>query len=211
MRRLPIFAFALMFGCAPATPLLWGGATTPNGRVDVAVGSAALATTNDTPLSIEGVAPVATIRHGIARNLDWGVGAYGALGFADLRWEPYADDASALRPSVGLGLRVYGGLSGDELGRLGAELPVMFQINATSLLELWVGGRVGLHAIVAGEGIDDAIGLHVGPTLGLAGGFRNLHALVEVSVLYFTWNGSPATAEASGAQIVPAASLRYRF
>ena len=177
--------------CAPAHPLLTGATTTPQDRAAVALGGAAripLGTSlPEDPASPGGVVPVAAFRHGIAPNTDVGAMVAGTLGRIDIRQQLVVQEdivrmvlTGAIAPYVG---------AVDEGGlRYGADLPLTFAVDGDSLVELWIGPRLGVERAESdAEGW--ATGFRVGGVVGLGFGFRHLHALVELTTHYETWSG----------------------
>jgi len=196
--------------CAPAHPLLTGATTTPQDRGALALGGAARIPLGEAlpaePASPGGVVPVAGFRHGIAPNTDVGALVAGTLGRIDIRQQFVLQEdtvrlvlTGAIAPYVG---------AVDEGGlRYGADLPLTFAVDGDSLVELWVGPRLGVERAESdAEGW--ATGLRVGGVVGLGFGFRHLHALVELTTQYETWSGQ---VDRDGVVLTPAFALRLRL
>ena len=233
---LPL-SLALLSACAPAVPLLGAASTTPVRRGDIVLGgsarvgfggldpedpaSPAAAVIRDAAPS--GVAPVAAGRYGIAEHTDLGLTAVGPLGQLDVRHEiviPY----DAARVVLLFGGAVFGGYvdgeaDGAEGARVGGEIPVVLGIDAVSLVELWIGARIGLEhdwgslgAVGATESAS-LTGFRAGGVLGLAFGFRHVHAMLELTAYYERWSGEAAGSSLTtdGLVLVPGFALRGRI
>jgi len=233
---LPCFLIVLAAGCAPAMPLVGGGRTTPARRVDLGAGGAARiplgelaeAAAGDAPLSSAapgGVAPVASARFGIAGETDAGLLVSGPLARADLRHGlVLADDD--MRLSILGSVAGFVGWVDDRADdsdggalRMGAEIPLLFGLDVQSVVELWVGPRVGVER-VAGRmhGAMDAQDLEItawrlGGVVGVGAGFRHFHALVELGAGWESYDGEhgPAGVSVSGFVLSPAFVLRLRI
>lgn len=214
-------------------PLLSGGATVAPHRVAVATGFAANMPAHRSKDAIVsnaagagGVVPVVLGRAGVARELDLGVVFSGTALRADLRkrWQLNGPEALT-RLSVMLGVSSLGGWVDPEgdgrLARIGAEVPLVFSVDASSVVELWAGARVGVEHLFGDVRLQSepsktesrATGLRAGPVIGLAVGFRNLAALAELTVFIEHWRGSHAgqTNSTTGVTFVPSAALRYQL
>lgn len=227
-------------GCAPASPV-WGGATTtPEGRGDVSLGAAVRVGLGDLdPASApdevgpyvenaqgSGVAPAGAFRYGILEHTDLGVTVAGPLIRLDLRQELVLDESLArisLLGGVGPYLGFFGGdsdLDGAGATRIGVDLPLLIGIDGLSIVQLWLGARVGIeHAFGnldgGGAAVDalSATGFRVGGVFGLALGFRHLHVMLELTAGWETWSGDlgASPVSVSGAVLTPAFALRYRI
>jgi hypothetical protein len=88
-----------------------------------------------------------------------------------------------------------------------------------SLVSLWVGLRGGIEhgfgSLVLGAASQEAsaTGVRLGGILGLAFGFKNVHALLELTVAYERWDGSIGASPVAvdGLVLTPAFALRYRI
>jgi hypothetical protein len=194
---------ALLSSCAAAVPTFSGGRTTPESRADLGLGGAALVPVED---SEGGVVPAAFFRYGLARGLDAGLVYAGSAGKLELRYELYADDADTLRPGFLIGFAGLGG-GAEDFARAGGELFGFFVMDATSLLELWVGPRVRLEAWLGDEVL---VFGSAGGTIGIAAGFRSVHALIEVTVAYDFFAGDDAL-DRGYLSVMPAFALRFRL
>ncbi len=220
-------------GCAPALSSFSGSRTTPDGREDLALGGSVraplgdLARPADGPLlglmSPGGVVPVGFFRVGIAPGWDLGVLVAGPSGRLELR--------TAVR--MGASTRFVAGVSGyggglsrdtDPEGRgdgyrVGGLVPLVFTLDLGGILEAWAGVRVGFEhvggQVITGDVVDrgDATAFRGGLVVGLAIGFRRVHALLELAADYEYWRGqlSSVSFERQGVALVPGFGLRVRF
>jgi hypothetical protein len=147
-----------------------------------------------------------------------------------------AFESGRLALSTGLGGSVVlGGPSEDrsgqstyvELGRpqgWGVDLPVLVGWqDKTDVVTLWTGPRAGFEKLAATAtfpletpartGDLSATRWYVGPVMGLAVGFRHVHAAAEVSAYYQSTHatGLGVTATVRGVSLVPAAALTVSF
>lgn len=227
-------ACGLLFGCAPALSSFSGARTTPAGREDIALGASVRAPLGDLARPVDGpllglmspggVAPAGFFRVGIARGWDLGVLVAGPNGRLELR------------TSVRLGTmaRFTAGISGygggitreatDAEGRgdgyrVGALLPLVFALDLGGIFEAWGGVRLGFEhvggQIVTGDIVDrgHATAFRGGLVVGLAVGFRRVHALLELAADYEYWRGqlSSVSFERQGIALVPGFGIRVRF
>ena len=225
---------ACLVGCAPALPSFTGGRTTPEGRGDVALGGSArvplgdLSRPVDGPLlglmSSGGVAPVGFFRVGVARGWDLGVLVAGPSGRLELRG---GVRLGSLARFVG-GVGVYGGGltreatdpqgAGDGF-RVGALVPLVLTLDLGGIFEAWGGVRLGFEHVGGGLALGgirttgDATAFRGGLVVGLAVGFRRVHALLELAADYEYWRGQLGSLgfERQGVALVPAFGLRVRF
>jgi len=223
-------------GCASALPTFTGGSTTPERRGDVGVGGAARVPTGDLkrvddPLGsgfvgeadAGGVAPVAYGRYGLPNHLDLGLMVAGTVVRLDLRWESVVVEDST-RPAWIVGVAPYGGwIVGDETGegggRVGIEVPVAYGIDFGGIYDVWVGVRAGAErafgdfdqaGVITGA---HATGVRGGAMIGMALGFRRLHALLELTAAYERWWGAQGSVslDRGGFVLIPAFALRLRI
>lgn len=154
--------------------------------------------------------PAAFLRYGLGRGLDAGLVYAGSGGRLELRHELVVDDADSLRPGIVIGAGGIGGATKDH-ARAGGELFAYYVMDATSILELWVGPRVRLEAWI-GDGSELLFG-SAGGVIGLAAGFRSVHALVEVTLAYDFFHGENAAGdvETGYLSVTPAFALRFRL
>lgn len=226
----------LSSACASATPTLSGGSTTPKGRTDLALGGAARVPTGELrdtgPLGTRlneaadagGVVPVAVFRRGLTRHLDLGLMVAGPLGRLEVRGEVGAREGST-RPTWLWAAAPYLGAVPDRDGsgrgvRFGLDVPFVRAIDFGGIYDVWVGPRVGLEGVrgrfrddlgAAGEGWQ--LSLRAGAVLGLAAGFRRVHALLEVTVAWEQQWGELQGIDLSrgGLVLIPAFGLRVRI
>lgn len=225
MRTLGIAAVALLLpACAPALPPLAGGDTTPGGRGDLALGGSArvpfgeLRDHEDAVLNeatTAGVAPVAQGRIGLGNHTDVGLRLQGNLARASLRkrWQ--------VERQLGLlvGAAPYAGWVPDRGGdrspgrRLGLDVPLTLGARFNGVYEAWGGLRFAMeHATAPNEPRESVLGMRAGLILGLAVGFRRLHALLELTADYEYWAvQSGSEASYGGMALTPAFALRFRL
>lgn len=197
-------------GCAPAHPVLGGAATTPQDRGALALGGAARI-----PLGEElegehrspgGVVPVTSYRRGIGPHTDVGVMVAGPLARLDLRQQLELSE-DIVRVVLTGSIAPYAGAIDGVAPGYGADLPLLFAVDADSLVELWIGPRLGVERAQT-EGLGWATGLRAGGVVGLAFGFRHLHALVELTAQYEAWW---SRVDRDGVVLTPAFALRLRL
>lgn len=236
MRRVTWTSAVLaLVGCAPAMPALSGGSTVIAGHTDIGAGGAARVPvgamrdldpeTSRYRSSVEngGLVPVAFARVATRRGEDIGILAAGPVVRLEYRREIGAREGST-RPTWIVGVAPIVGAIADDDGagrgaRVGLELPVVYGVEIGGLYEVWVGARVGVdHAW--GDFLDGAdvasaraTTLKAGAVLGLALGFRRVHAFIEVTGGYEGWfvdhGGRDLTRH--GFVLTPAFGLRLRL
>jgi hypothetical protein len=225
---------ALLASCAPALSSFTGGRTTPNGREDLALGASVraplgdLARPTDGPLlglmSPGGVVPAGFFRIGLAPGWDLGVLVAGPNGRLELRTSVRL---SSFVRFIG-GVSAYGGGvtrdASDVQGRgdgfrVGGLVPLVFTLDLGGVFEAWGGVRLGFEHVggqlVTGDIVDrgDATAFRGGLVVGLAIGFRRVHALVELAADYEYWRGqlNDVSFERQGIALVPGFGVRVRF
>lgn len=196
-------------GCAPALPVLAGALPTPEDRAALSAGAAAripLGDLPEAPASPGGLAPVVEARYGLTRDTDIGLMAVGAMARADVRHAVrIVDDLTGY--ALTFGLAPFAGAVHEGGLRWGALVPVLFTVDAGSVVEIWIGPRARFERATSDlEG--DATGMEIGGVLGVGLGFRNFHGLVELSAAYERWWGQT---DRSGAVLTPAFALRLRL
>lgn len=204
-RHLAFCLFALAWGCASTLPSWSGASTTPKKRVDLATGAAVrvpfgeLRDVRRTPdesaygrdTQSGGVVPVAQVRYGFARGQDLGLLVAGATLRLDYRREFSAREGST-RPTWMVGVAPFAGaLTGDASGgRFGIEVPLLYGIDFGGLYDFWIGPRLRVEHIrgtfdLRGDAVQGhGTVLGGGFVLGLAAGFRRVHAFIEGSFEY---------------------------
>lgn len=235
---VPALMAALVAGCAPAMPSLSGAHTTPDGRAEVALGTAvrvpfaevappALPGGVDEVLALAspgGAVPVELGRVGFAGDWDLSVVAAGSGGRIELRGDrrlsPMAHFHAGVAVSGGYaGAQATQGTTGGEGYRIGAFVPLTLGVDVSGIFEAWATARLGAERIEGTIGLggtpraSEAWMLRAGLALGLAVGFRRFHVLVEVAVDAEHVRGtSGGTAfERTGGAVTPAVGLRVRF
>ena len=232
-------ALPAMAGCAPAVPMMAGGRTTPRDRVDLALGGAArvplgdLAPPADAPPELReplaagassGVAPLLLGRVGLDDAWDLSVLVVGTTLRAELRWDaPLSSIAHLVIGAAPYGGYVDGearqGASPARVGRVGGVIPVALTLDVSGIYEAWVGARVGGEH-VAGDvelaPMRTSLALttvRAGLVVGLAVGFRSVHALVELAADYEHHHGTLGDTrfERQGIVLTPAFALRFRL
>jgi hypothetical protein len=183
-----------------------------------------------------GVAPYVSARVGLGDRFEGGVTYTGRAAHLDVRRSFDWNDVSL---SIGLGIEtpIYGDSDSGALPQLdlssirgyGADVPIVigWQSSARAYM-LWVGGRVGWDHTSVGSVISPATTIDVdgngpgglsvdrlygGGVVGLAAGFRHIHAALEIDVAYQTAHGTfeATTATVQGVSMSPAAALWWTF
>jgi hypothetical protein len=237
LARALLFFFSLsLTACAPALPSFSGGRTTPDGRVDVALGASVRAPLGDLarPADQEvlgltspgGVAPAGFFRVGLVRGWDMGVLVAGTNGRIELRGSTRL--GSMARAIVGVsGYGGYlvrendpGGQGNGDAFRAGALVPIVISLDMGGVVEGWGGLRLGyehvggnLHPMAGGVLTGDANAFRGGLVLGLALGLLRVHALIELAADYEYWRGQldGVAFERQGIALTPSFGVRVRF
>ncbi|MEM9072206.1 MAG: hypothetical protein AAGE52_27110 [Myxococcota bacterium] len=224
-----------LMGCVSAIPTVTGGSTTPKQRTDVALGGAIRVPTGDlrhggpsesrarATADAGGVVPVAVGRYGLTRHLDLGLMVAGSVVRLDLRGEFGVTEGST-RSTWVWSIAPYGGYIGDrdDAGsgaRFGLDIPLAYAIDFGGLYDVWIGPRIGIEGIVGsydqGTGRESAslVALRGGAMIGMAAGFRRVHAFLEVTVAWEQQWGSHDDLELDrgGVVLIPAFGLRVRI
>ena len=238
--HIPAIAVAIVIsasGCASALPTFTGGSTTPASRGDVGLGGAARVPTGDLrspddpfgsgyieAADAGGVVPVAYGRYGTEGDYDVGLMIAGTTLRLELRHETVIEEDST-RPTWVYGLAPYlgwipsaEGQSGGG-GRVGLDLPAAYAVDFGGIYDIWVGARAGVEYAWgdfelggAMQGAD-AFGVRIGAMIGMALGFRRLHALLELTAAYEHWSGSHGALSLTrgGLVLIPAFAIRVRI
>lgn len=210
LARLSILTLAAVGGCAPAVPVLGGALPTPEHRAAVSAGASFRLPLGDElpeePAAPGGAAPVASFRHGLGPTTDLGLMAVGPLARLDVRHAILLVD-DTIRTALSGAVAPYVGAVDDGGVRWGVQVPLLFTVDALSLVELWAGPRVGFESAVS-DAQGAVTGLSAGGVVGLGIGFRHLHVLTELSAVYERWSGD---ATRSGVVLIPAFALRLRL
>jgi len=195
-------------------PLLAGDGHTPRSSVDVGAGGAYrialggiddIARVPDGGIATGGPVPVAWARYGLDDDFDVALGAAGSIVRAEARYAPRTTELGEVR--VGAGLAAQVGVPDTGGLRLGAEIPLLLTFGA-GLYEAWGGLRLGIEHLTIHDPQTTSLVLGAGAVVGLAVGYRHLHAMIELTTTYETWLGD---VEASGFVLTPAFALRLRF
>ncbi len=176
-----------------------------------------------------GVVPVAMVRHGVHRKADVGMMLSGTTLQLEARGERVIREAST-RPAVVYGVAPFAGWIPDDDGqgagyRLGFLVPVTYSIDFGGLYDVWLGGVAGAEFVAGDFATADSssVGfvqesaratiLRGGGVLGMAAGFRRIHALLEIMLGYERHFGEhgEVSLDRGGLVIVPAFGLRVRF
>lgn len=225
MRTLGIASLALLLpACAPALPPLAGGDATPAGRGDLAVGGSARVPFGELrehedevvgDAASAGMAPMAQGRIGLGNHTDVGLRLQGNLARASLRkrWQ--------VERQLGLlvGAAPYAGWVPDRDGdaspgrRLGLDIPLTLGARFNGVYEAWGGLRFAVeHATAPSQPRGSVVGMRAGLILGLAVGFRRLHALLELTADYERWAVQSGSEDPYGGMaLTPAFALRFRL
>lgn len=218
--RAAVGACALaLIACAPTFPSFAGGRTTPRGRTDLALGAAVRVPVGDladepalVPVESGGVAPGASVRHGLTRDIDLGLEVSGTALRGHLRLQlgsGMVHLVTGLAPHVGLGHQ------DGELIRLGGTIPIVLAVDVLSIYEIWIGLQLGLEHLTGQAGTDSIsmTALRTGGVVGLAVGFRRVHVLVELAIDHELWTGSitDTQIERNGLVLTPALAVRLRL
>ncbi|MAQ15468.1 MAG: hypothetical protein CMN30_11820 [Sandaracinus sp.] len=235
MRRFPLLALSLLAGCASAIPSWEGGSTAPEHRTDLAAGGAVrvpVANMRDRGPAESayrevaesgGMVPVAMARYGVAENYDVGLMVAGPLVRLDLRRE-VVTSLGTTRKAFVFALSPFAGAIPDQgdLGsgvRFGGEARAVYGADVGGLYDAWVGVRLGVeHArgdLRLGDDFALATGtaLRAGAVLGMAAGFRRVHAFVEVTAWAEGWFAQHGDLDLDrfGLVLTPSFGLRIRI
>jgi len=225
----------LLAGCAAPMPAWTGGSTTPAHRTDVAAGAAArfglgklkrpdvMGSRYREAVEPAGVAPVVAVRHGLTRHHDLGLTLSGTQLRAMVHGEIGAVEGST-RSAWIWGVGILGGWIPDvdgagSGGRVGIEAPFLKGWDFGGLYDVWIGLRVGAERAFGDLVLDgapthaSATVLRAGGVFGIAGGFRRVHAFVELAAGYEHWFASHGGRDLSrgGLVLTPSLGLRLRL
>lgn len=229
---------SLVAGCAPALPSLSGAHTTPDGRVELGLGTAVrvpfegvapppVPGGTDEVLALAspgGAVPVELGRAGFASDWDLGVIAAGSGGRIEVRGGRQLSAMAHFHGGVALSggwarAEPTQGTTGAEGYRVGAFVPLTLGIDVSSIFEAWATARLGAERIEGTVGLggapraSEAWMLRAGLALGLAVGFRRVHVLLEVAVdaEHVRGTSGGSAFESTGGAVTPAVALRVRF
>lgn len=233
--RLAIASFtavSLLSACAPTLPALTHGSATPAGRIDLAAGGSArlviaglagdplLPASEQSPESLQGVAPLVVGRVGLAPQWDASLMVVGTTARLALHREIVLDEGLT-RHALLLGVAPHGGWAPSAARRtshLGAELLGSYSVDFGRLYEVWIGPRLGLLHLWDRR-LDGGLptstrgwGVCAGGFLGLALGPRVLQAFVELAATYehFFLERDLASASIGGLVLTPTFGFRLR-
>jgi len=224
MKLFATVGVVCLLGCAPALPSLSGGRTTPEDRVDLALGGAARIplgelVPNDEPTSLTeeasggGVVPVALFSWGMFDGVDARALVAGTTLSLQGRLQAFAfgrDPTWSLIPSIGIHFGYLGERRTVPEFREGAEASLLLGMNAAGLLELWFGPRIGAEMFGRPGNFTRENVLRAGLLLGIGAGFRDLHALIELTGTFESWL-TDGDANPSGLSLTPAFAIRLRL
>lgn len=211
MRRFGtlVAVVGLLAGCAPVAPAWSGGSTTPHERHDLALGGAVRVPLGMAADDVRhdaqggaaptGIAPVAMYRLGLPEHWDLGLAALGAGGRLEARREHVLEEASTRKALV------YG-VSVDALWVspperdaaepgtifLSAQLPLVYGLDVGGIFEGWFGARLRAGAVraptqIGSDSTWNAL-LAAEALVGIAAGFRRVHAFAELAAGYEWWS-----------------------
>jgi len=229
-----LLLLAISGGCAAANPSWEGGSTTPEHRTDLAAGAAVRVPVGKMrdPGPAEssyrratesgGMVPVALSRYGLD-GFDLGLMVAGPLVRLDLRREIMLANGST-RKALIFAVAPFAGAIPDDGdrgsgARFGGELRAAYGADIGGLYDAWIGVRLGVeHArgdlLLRGD-YERAAGtaLRAGAVLGLAAGFRRLHAFVEVTAWAEGWLAHHGDLELDrfGLVLTPSFGFRVRI
>ncbi len=229
-------AMSCAMACATAIPTYSGASTTPKKRSDLMLGGAARIPVGSLrdfgpadsryreTAETGGIVPVAAFRHGLTRHRDLGVMVAGTNVRLEVRGETGVREGST-RPAWIWAAAAYGGYVPDRDGdggggRFGIDVPVVYGIDFGGLYDVWIGPRLGAQMVVGDFEFEDgrteaatAGALSLGGVVGVAAGFRRVHAMLEVTVAYEHWFGSHGdqSLRRGGFVVTPGFALRLRL
>lgn len=171
--------------CASSAPVLHPIQPPYPGRVHLVAGGTAVVPFGELEDSeragrVSGLSPHGRVHVGVVRDVEVRGGWTGDQGTLGARWAPPLDELRKWRASLGLDLAV--GLPHEALGpRFGGDVTAGFGRTYTDLFHLWIAATTGSSFAPASDDTgSSALRLHGGLVLGLAVGFRRLHAIVEI-------------------------------
>jgi hypothetical protein len=217
-------ALGALAGCATGAPALSGSRTTPDHRVDTWLGGSARIAlgqlAQERVTGPAGLVPTAVLRAGLSDRFDLSARVDGTTASVEARLAFELQRSDAVRTTLLLGLRPFGGLAlhdGVEVGgRAGVELPVIVGVDAGGVYELWAGARASQSwswGTASGGGSFDGRTTELGGLVGLALGFRALAFAAELAFGYETRATAlaGATGTQSGVVLSPAFAVRLRW
>jgi hypothetical protein len=169
---------------------------------------------------------MAVARYGLNRHTDVELAVLGASARLSYRHEWLLSDGInrsvwLTSPSFLLG-KTYDRDTDPARGGLRAsvEVPLLYSADYGGVYETWVGPRVGVDYLRGDFRIEDgsvsdvqATGLRAGAVLGIGAGFRRIHAMIELSVVYEHWwlSADGQRRQRGGVVLIPAFGLRVRL
>ena len=235
LRAALAIALSSLGACASAMPAWEGGSTAPEHRTDLAAGGAVrvpVANMRDPgpPESAYrevaesgGMVPVAMGRHGLAEGYDLGLMVAGPLVRADLRRE-VVTSLGTTRKAFVFALAPFAGAIPDDDGRgsgmrFGGEVRASYGADVGGLYDAWIGLRLGVeHArgdlLLSGSyELAKGTALRAGAVVGMAAGFRRVHAFIEVTAWAEGWLASHGNLDLNrfGLVLTPSFGLRVRI
>lgn len=235
VRALRLLAIvAVCGGCAAASPSWEGGSTTPRHRTDLAAGAAVRVPVGSMrdPGPAEssyrqvaesgGMVPVAMGRYGLD-GFDVGLMVAGPLVRLDLRREVVLSEGSTRKALVFAVAPFAGAIPDDDDrgsgARFGGELRAAYGADVGGLYDAWIGVRLGVEhargelALGGAQELATGTALRAGAVVGMAAGFRRLHAFVEVTAWAEGWLASHGDLDLSrfGLVLTPSFGFRLRI
>lgn len=233
VRALTILA-CLGVGCAAANPSWEGGSTTPEHRTDLAAGAAVRVPVGNMrergPAESSyrqvaesgGMVPVAMGRYGLDR-FDLGLMVAGPMVRLDLRREIVLANGSTRKALIFAVSPFAGAIPDDDDrgsgARFGGEVRAAYGADIGGLYDVWIGVRLGAeHArgelqLRGDYELATGTALRAGAVIGMAAGFRRLHAFVEVTAWAEGWFASHGDLDLNrfGLVLTPSFGFRVRI
>lgn len=234
MARSSLLLAILGVGCAAANPTWEGGSTTPQHRTDLAAGAAVRvpvgAMRDPGPdesayrqvAESGGIVPVAMGRYGL-EGFDVGLLVAGPVVRLDLRKEIVLANGSTRKALVFAVAPFAGAIPDDDDrgsgARFGGEVRAAYGADVGGIYDAWIGVRLGVeHArgdlLLRGDYVQaSGTALRAGAVVGMAAGFRRLHAFVEVTAWAEGWLASHGDLDLNrfGLVLTPSFGFRVRI
>lgn len=217
MRFVAMMFFVMLAACATTSPTFSGGSTTPEARLDFALGSASSFAFGRTRKKNPGqrtLTPLAFARYGLSKTTDASIMMSYAGASFEIRRE-FIVQNGVDRRAFTLGAKPRFQMLGDSDDLLvGIDFPLAFNVEVGGLYELWVGGKFSAGYLnnadvffIGSNANAETIG--AGAFLGLALGFRRVHAMIEINADYQYWMLDGENKHVL--VLTPAFALRFRI